>query len=108
LFSVWYCRPHHRALHSSPTRRSSDLCSRSNRWPMTEPAPICDQPGDLPVSHSRTVHQGAVFDLVSEQEDLGSAGVVQREFLSHRSEEHTSELQSRFDLVCRLLLEKKK
>src|SRR5699024_11867924 len=26
----------------------------------------------------------------------------------HRSEEHTSELQSRFDLVCRLLLEKKK
>src|SRR5207249_2859911 len=33
-------------------------------------------------------------------------------FRSHiimeRSEEHTSELQSRFDLVCRLLLEKKK
>src|SRR5438067_7005930 len=28
--------------------------------------------------------------------------------LLHRSEEHTSELQSRFDLVCRLLLEKKK
>src|SRR5438105_7459773 len=27
---------------------------------------------------------------------------------SHRSEEHTSELQSRVDLVCRLLLEKKK
>src|SRR5437868_10478631 len=26
----------------------------------------------------------------------------------HRSEEHTSELQSRFELVCRLLLEKKK
>src|SRR5438067_2730840 len=31
---------------------------------------------------------------------------VQRSLL--RSEEHTSELQSRFDLVCRLLLEKKK
>src|SRR5699024_11935420 len=28
--------------------------------------------------------------------------------LTERSEEHTSELQSRFDLVCRLLLEKKK
>src|SRR5438067_7843237 len=27
---------------------------------------------------------------------------------AERSEEHTSELQSRFDLVCRLLLEKKK
>src|SRR5699024_8711795 len=29
------------------------------------------------------------------------------EFVNERSEEHTSELQSRFDLVCRLLLEKK-
>src|SRR5207249_6043750 len=29
-------------------------------------------------------------------------------FPDTRSEEHTSELQSRFDLVCRLLLEKKK
>src|SRR5438874_10171336 len=28
--------------------------------------------------------------------------------VAHRSEEHTSELQSRRDLVCRLLLEKKK
>src|SRR5437868_13098694 len=28
------------------------------------------------------------------------------EDFSYRSEEHTSELQSRFDLVCRLLLEK--
>src|SRR5690349_22435949 len=31
-----------------------------------------------------------------------------RERLADRSEEHTSELQSRRDLVCRLLLEKKK
>src|SRR5699024_2359667 len=30
------------------------------------------------------------------------------QFIYKRSEEHTSELQSRFDLVCRLLLEKKK
>src|SRR5690349_24233576 len=30
-----------------------------------------------------------------------------RAHLEHRSEEHTSELQSRRDLVCRLLLEKK-
>src|SRR5699024_12684298 len=29
-------------------------------------------------------------------------------WITSRSEEHTSELQSRFDLVCRLLLEKKK
>src|SRR5699024_11470590 len=32
---------------------------------------------------------------------------VQNSTASSRSEEHTSELQSRFDLVCRLLLEKK-
>src|SRR2546422_8550794 len=34
--------------------------------------------------------------------------VVRREPASARSEEHTSELQSRLHLVCRLLLEKKK
>src|SRR5437868_10507668 len=46
-----------------------------------------------------------------------SRSIVQRSLLESescrggelaRSEEHTSELQSRFDLVCRLLLEKKK
>src|SRR5438067_10364085 len=37
--------------------------------------------------------------------DIGAEVVRQQ---STRSEEHTSELQSRFDLVCRLLLEKKK
>src|SRR3712207_8720041 len=35
-------------------------------------------------------------------------GVVFEEYLRERSEEHTSELQSRQYLVCRLLLEKKK
>src|SRR5438067_6807123 len=42
---------------------------------------------------------------------VGGALVVSRSVLASiaaRSEEHTSELQSRFDLVCRLLLEKKK
>src|SRR5438874_11002183 len=34
--------------------------------------------------------------------------VAQEEIAAARSEEHTSELQSRRDLVCRLLLEKKK
>src|SRR5207249_7284958 len=34
--------------------------------------------------------------------------IVMRVIDDFRSEEHTSELQSRFDLVCRLLLEKKK
>src|SRR5699024_11977460 len=44
--------------------------------------------------------------------DLGltdrSKVLVVGDDLLARSEEHTSELQSRFDLVCRLLLEKKK
>src|SRR5207249_12322561 len=36
------------------------------------------------------------------------ASPTEKVALVERSEEHTSELQSRFDLVCRLLLEKKK
>src|SRR5438067_13369600 len=39
-------------------------------------------------------------------EDVGNLRAAADWF--ERSEEHTSELQSRFDLVCRLLLEKKK
>src|SRR5699024_11284037 len=39
-----------------------------------------------------TIHLGDLAEAITED----------------RSEEHTSELQSRFDLVCRLLLEKKK
>src|SRR5258707_10731785 len=35
-------------------------------------------------------------------------GIFDRGYAIHRSEEHTSELQSRQYLVCRLLLEKKK
>src|SRR5207249_7059018 len=45
------------------------------------------------------------------EENLGPiAGLLaaQAQHPEVRSEEHTSELQSRFDLVCRLLLEKKK
>src|SRR3989449_2857588 len=38
--------------------------------------------------------------------DAGFAGA--RPAIDERSEEHTSELQSRLHLVCRLLLEKKK
>src|SRR5689334_24108711 len=39
--------------------------------------------------------------------DAGKAWLRENSF-SYRSEEHTSELQSQFHLVCRLLLEKKK
>src|SRR5437868_13316210 len=40
--------------------------------------------------------------------DAGSEILVRTAAERIRSEEHTSELQSRFDIVCRLLLEKKK
>src|SRR5438067_8118370 len=48
-------------------------------------------------------------DIVGAAMGTGGGSLVGAVF-SHvaRSEEHTSELQSRFDLVCRLLLEKKK
>src|SRR5439155_7471567 len=41
-------------------------------------------------------------------ENFRSSAVVGAGWMSTRSEEHTSELQSRGHLVCRLLLEKKK
>src|SRR5699024_12098181 len=59
-------------------------CSVKIRGPSFVIAKVCSYCADLPVSCVRAVHP-----------------------LS-RSEEHTSELQSRFDLVCRLLLEKQK
>src|SRR5438067_7285164 len=40
--------------------------------------------------------------------DVVGCGTADARRGQSRSEEHTSELQSRFDLVCRLLLEKKK
>src|SRR3712207_7839272 len=46
---------------------------------------------------------------LAQRTPLGGAPLSSwRELPSHRSEEHTSELQSRQYLVCRLLLEKKK
>src|SRR5690349_23228518 len=39
---------------------------------------------------------------------VGAMGLQWVPYVFYRSEEHTSELQSRRDLVCRLLLEKKK
>src|SRR3712207_8177639 len=45
--------------------------------------------------------------ITEHTQDTGQAVVAQVQWLD-RSEEHTSELQSRQYLVCRLLLEKKK
>src|SRR2546422_4176393 len=45
---------------------------------------------------------------LDEGHDIGFVARMQAAQGFHRSEEHTSELQSRLHLVCRLLLEKKK
>src|SRR5438132_4448429 len=51
----------------------------------------------------RLLDQGFGEEFIS-----NPAGYLYRSAMNERSEEHTSELQSHSDLVCRLLLEKKK
>src|SRR5438445_6759285 len=78
---------HPRALHSFPTRRSSDL--------------------HFPVARRELLQRGAYLQALAfrVQSLVRRRGGVR--WLALRSEEHTSELQSRQYLVCRLLLEKK-
>src|SRR5699024_12879297 len=91
-------------LLSFPTRRSSDLCGQRDRGldlvRARRPARSRAHPVGLRQSAAagdRGLRQGGSL-LLPVGRGGGTAG---------RSEEHTSELQSRFDLVCRLLLEKK-
>src|SRR5438034_2524177 len=77
-----YCHGGHRDLHSFPTRRSSDLRSRREDAGRGRRRPL--------------------------RAPRPSAPSQPRSASRPRSEEHTSELQSHSDLVCRLLLEKKK
>src|SRR2546430_7667702 len=52
----------------------------------------------------------AMYVVVGEEQGVPRGklqGTVQNDILKERSEEHTSELQSQSNLVCRLLLEKK-
>src|SRR5260221_8969455 len=53
----------------------------------------------------RSVQRGIVFVFAEESSQAAGWNFQADQF---RSEEHTSELQSHSDLVCRLLLEKKK
>src|SRR5690349_24627518 len=54
---------------------------------------------------ARPLHSALVFGRI---DHIGVAVADLESAIELRSEEHTSELQSRRDLVCRLLLEKKK
>src|SRR5699024_12792717 len=93
---------HRRRLGSFPTRRSSDLETGAQ-----------DDAAARPVLSRAQVIRTAIWLVDAEgagalsMRRLGAEIGVEAMAL-YRSEEHTSELQSRFDVVCRLLLEKKK
>src|SRR3989449_8430917 len=72
---------------------------------------------EKPILHCLNLDEKALADgpRVGEKYGLGEIGARPRTrvgwvsaVIETRSEEHTSELQSRLHLVCRLLLEKKK
>src|SRR5207248_9858497 len=92
-------------LHSFPTRRSSDLFP-----PLSPLLMACNGWCMSPTKWMRYRIASARFtgsaDLSFKMERCSSIARVTHP--SARSEEHTSELQSPYDLVCRLLLEKKK
>src|SRR5436309_4668278 len=60
-----------------------------------------------PGTSSRVPSRGPAHRPAESGPHRGLRGILWKS-LSRRSEEHTSELQSRENLVCRLLLEKKK
>src|SRR5207249_9418269 len=96
-----------RAHASFPTRRSSDLYTGeemtigfNSRYILDALAPIEDEA--VVFEFKDALSPG----VIKSGENDGYCCVIMP--MRIRSEEHTSELQSRFDLVCRLLLEKKK
>src|SRR5699024_11342261 len=100
---ICYC-----AVHSFPTRRSSDLVV-----PYIQSHGIVMQ-GWYPFGgrgHTEELLNDETIVSIADAHNVTAAQVILRWNLQRevvvipRSEEHTSELQSRFDLVCRLLLE---
>src|SRR5262249_59535866 len=92
LPSFLSCYRAHPYLPSFPTRRSSDLVKTTSELAIATDLTI---PGSRP--QIRIGYEPA-SELPTDDAIRGSLG---------RSEEHTSELQSLTNLVCRLLLEKK-
>src|SRR5438034_7211093 len=90
---------HHQDLHSFPTRRSSDLRRQLDARRFADAYEIVALPAD-----QRDLLGGRCDSSLTRR---ASHGLDPFQPII-RSEEHTSELQSHSDLVCRLLLEKKK
>src|SRR5690606_41068619 len=92
-------------LHSFPTRRSSDLCSRAfsiNSGEFQDRSEFQAKFVSALKDVKNMLVQEELEATVQEAQDLA------QDSIEGRSEEHTSELQSRENLVCRLLLENKK
>src|SRR5690606_41258616 len=87
----------HADLPPFPTRRSSDLARRARRR---------TRPGCRSASISLNRRSSCSTRRILTAPRPSNS--TNRSTSSTRSEEHTSELQSRENLVCRLLLEKKK
>src|SRR5437868_9675219 len=90
--------PEHRALHSR--HGNGGLTIHEGSWA------YCDGAGANETHRWSPTGGVALESLVRWTMPNGASTKDERPLV--RSEEHTSELQSRFDLVCRLLLEKKK
>src|SRR5690606_39809173 len=104
LYFSYVCADH-RDTHSFPTRRSSDLERHS---PGHERAEALSG-GTLEMNADGVF--GQAFRSVAAGQFAANHGADDAMDVAdgqRRSEEHTSELQSRENLVCRLLLEKKK
>src|SRR5690606_40045306 len=88
-----------RGRYPFPTRRSSDLRNAGNAASVTRVIPATSAtPAATPALASTCP--------ASRRSPFATTAAVAA--FRWRSEEHTSELQSRQNLVCRLLLEKKK
>src|SRR5688572_32661557 len=90
-----------RYLHSFPTRRSSDLELARRNIPFVKYGGL----KFLEASHVKDLLAVLRF---AENPRGRMAGFRVTQLIPGRSDEHTSELQSQSNLVCRLLLEKKK
>src|SRR5690606_41371459 len=93
---------------SCPTRRSSDLRASGTRKSARVSRALLEQNSGMACAPSLSAASGgaALHDGIITLHPLCGAHLVsQGRVQTPRSEEHTSELQSRENLVCRLLLE---
>src|SRR5438105_11739466 len=95
------------ALRLSKSKYTAGVqCHKLLWWKVHEPKAIEPQPDK--VLQDR-FDQGAQVGALARDRFPGGVLIdLPHTAVEQRSEEHTSELQSRVDLVCRLLLEKKK